>query len=306
MVSFVSLTIIIGSFILPFWKKLSVCHVVIITNFFLYFLMVGAHILSSGVVSDTPSRQVIEELGYSQSTFLQRPYTLLTALYVHGSVIHVMMNMLFLALIGAPFEDRVGAKLFFLIYILSGTAASLFSGIFTPNVYGIGASGAIFGIMGAFALKYPHDEIPFFLIFIFLPRVPVYIAVFTYGGIETAYAASGIQDGVGHMAHVGGLVAGIFLATAFLRKEVKEEKYFDSIIFKEIADETKNEDYMRIAIEIEKADEEDVRNAWLEEFFEKVKCPRCTTGKLRMDKEGIKCGCGYLKRFKDFKKERNK
>jgi len=297
--SIIAIVIIVGSLIVPFWKRLPVCYVIIITNMLLFFLVIGGHSFEEGKLIPSPSFSVVEDLGYAQAEFGHHPHSIITAMYVHGGVLHLMMNMLFLALIGAPFEERVGRRNFFIIYILSGIGASLFSGIFEPHIYGIGASGAIFGIMGAFALKYPDDEIPLFLVFIFLPRVPVYVAVFVYGGLETGYAAAGVQDGVGHMAHIGGLAFGVFMAAVVVKK--KKEQYFDSLIFKTIADETEKEEYITIAQEIEKADEKDVRDAWIDEFFEKVGCPLCGKQELKMSKEGIGCDCGYVKRFDEIR-----
>ena len=300
----VAIVIIAASLVVPFWRRLPVCYVIIVTNMLLFFLMIGGHTVEEGKLIPTPSFSVVEDLGYAQSGFFRAPYTLVTALYVHGGVLHLMMNMLFLALLGVPFEDRVGHGNFFAIYIVSGIAGSLFSGIFEPDIYGIGASGAIFGVMGAFALKYPNDEIPFFLVFLFLPRVPVYVAAFVYGGIETAYAAADPDDGIGHMAHIGGLAFGAFLA-ALVIQPGKKERYFDSLIFKTIADETEREEYINIAMEIEQADEKDVRNAWIDEFFEKVRCPVCKRQDLKMDGQGIGCVCGYEKRFDEIKLRNN-
>ena len=274
-------------------------YVIIITNMLLFFLLMADHSIEAGRLMATPSATVIDELGYAQTEAAGAPYTFITALYVHGNIIHLMMNMLFLALLGAPFEDRVGRKNFFLIYILGGIGGSLLAGIFDPNIHGIGASGAIFAIMGGFVLKYPEDEIPFFLVFIMLPRVPVYIAAFVYGSIEFAYAALDVEDGVGHIAHINGLVAGVFAAAMLMKPE--KEKFFDSLIFKTIADETEKEEFMKIGMEIERADEKDVRNAWMDTFFEKVECPDCGNPTLKMSKAGIGCQCGYIKRFSEVK-----
>ena len=299
-VSLLVMVIILVSLPLPFLKPFSACYTIIVTNMLVFFLIMGAHSIQAGTLQPFPSGGVVRDLGYVNGDLTAAPFTLLTALYIHGGIIHLIMNVLFLALLGGPFEDRIGKERFLVIYLLSGVGGSIIFGLTQSGVHGIGASGAIFGVMGAFAAKYPNDEIPFLLVFIFLPRVPVFFAFIIYGGMETAYAASGIQDGVGHFAHLGGLISGV-VAAQILVKDQKARQYFDSIIFKTIADETGKEELMKIGEEIEKADEKDVRNAWIEEFFEKVSCPSCGNTSLKMSRTGIGCQCGYLRKFSEFK-----
>ena len=81
--------------------------------------------------------------------------------------------------------------------------------------YHIGASGAVFGIMGAFAYLYPRDEIPMLLGFIFLHRVPVFIAAVVFAGAETAFFAFS-TDNIGHDTHLVSLVVGALFAPYLL------------------------------------------------------------------------------------------
>jgi membrane associated rhomboid family serine protease len=76
-------------------------------------------------------------------------YRLITAAFLHASIIHLGMNMLVLWFIGAPVEQAIGRGRFLAIYIVSGLAGSAGAIIFSPNVVTVGASGAIFGILGA-------------------------------------------------------------------------------------------------------------------------------------------------------------
>ena len=97
--------------------------------------------------------------------------TLFSSMFMHGSPMHLLMNMLILILLGVPFEDRIGSKSFLRIYVISGLLGSLLTGIISVwnqandlETIHIGASGAVFGIMGAFVLLYPRLEIPMLLL----------------------------------------------------------------------------------------------------------------------------------------------
>ena len=76
-------------------------------------------------------------------------YRLITAAFLHASIIHLGMNMLVLWFIGGPVEQAIGRGRFLAVYIVSGLAGSAGAIIFSPNVVTVGASGAIFGILGA-------------------------------------------------------------------------------------------------------------------------------------------------------------
>ena len=200
--------------------------------------------------------------------------TLLTAMFVHAGPLHLLMNMLVLLLLGAPFEERIGARRLLIVFFVGGLLASLGSGLLAlwqgQDGIHIGASGAVFAVMGAFALLYPRDEIPMLLGPLFLPRVPVILAALVFMGGETAYVAAGISDGVGHTAHAAGFVAGVFMAP-LLRPQpfsVTKMASLSHLASLEGADEE-----LRYAME---ADEPELRAAWLEKFLERAYCPECS------------------------------
>ena len=186
-----------------------ICNTIVLANFMVFMI----YIFANGDIY--PSSALVQDTGFRGNHLVtgDRPYTLITHLYIHGSIMHILMNMLFLMLMGMPFEQKIGAKKFFMIYFGSGLGAALFTGMFdvlldgsvgfaNPRIYGIGASGAIFGVMAAFAYRYPRDKIPMILFIMFLPEVQVYLAAMAYGLIETLYVFAGISDGTGHMAHI--------------------------------------------------------------------------------------------------------
>ena len=216
------------------------------------------------------------ELGFRPSYLTEPGFawaTLLTAMFLHADPPHLLMNMLVLLLLGAPFEERIGTRRLLIVFFAGGLLASLGSGLLAlwqgQDSIHIGASGAVFAVMGAFALLYPRDEIPMLLGPLFLPRVPVILAALVFMGGETAYVAAGISDGVGHTAHAAGFVAGVFMAP-LLRPQpdtVAKMASLEHLASLEGADEE-----LRYAME---ADEPELRAAWLEKFLERAHCPEC-------------------------------
>jgi membrane associated rhomboid family serine protease len=140
-------------------------------------------------------------LAFSPSTFLTRPWTLLTYAFTHVEVFHVLFNMLVLFFFGPPLEEKWGAQPFLRFYLVSAAGAALFS-LLEPNSSVIGASGAVYGVMLAFALNWPNQPVYIFGIF------PV-AAKWLVGGmavLSVLYVFGGGPPGISHWAHLGGFI----------------------------------------------------------------------------------------------------
>lgn len=147
--------------------------------------------------------------------------TILTCMFLHGGWMHFLGNMWFLYIFGDNVEDRLGHFGFLLLYLGTGIIASLahyFTGPESP-VPTIGASGAIAGVMGAYAWLYPHARVlailPLIIIMqTFVLPAPIFLGIWfafqMYSGI--AAAAAGTAVGVAWWAHIGGFVAGAAVA----------------------------------------------------------------------------------------------
>ncbi len=223
------------------------------------------------------------ELGF-RSMYLESPefglLTLISAMFMHGGPMHLLMNMLILILLGVPFEDRIGSRAFLRIYFISGIIGSLVTGsISVLNETGletinIGASGAVFGIMGGFALLYPRDEIPMLLGPIFMHRVPVLLATLVFIGMETLYVGLGTEDGIGHGTHMASFIAGVFLAPYFTsKKEVETNPEIGLERLVKLSGITKKGNYELQMIK--DSDEPELVDAWLDKFWELQECPDC-------------------------------
>ncbi|MBO3802539.1 MAG: rhomboid family intramembrane serine protease [Candidatus Brockarchaeota archaeon] len=141
-------------------------------------------------------------------------HTLLTSVYLHADPLHLFMNMLALWIFGPGCEREMGGRNFLIFYNSAGVAGSAAHVLAYPlsHVPVMGASGAVFGIMAAFAVLFPLRPI---LVFMVIPMVlPAALWAALYFLIEVVYEFSGLNPYVAHMAHIGGFAAG--LAFAFL------------------------------------------------------------------------------------------
>ena len=177
----------------------------------------------------------VEYLALKPSNFLEGKYvwTLLTHMFVHGGIFHLFVNMFVLFSIGGLCEKIIGRKRFLWFYLLSGIFAGLLSvlaagflgGGFlqkivgTPDVYMVGASGAIFGILGMLGILRPK-----LTVWLYNIPMPMLIALFVWaiGDIIGIYAPSETAN-IAHLAGLGiGVVAGIYYSKQF--KEIKPKK----------------------------------------------------------------------------------
>ena len=246
--------------------------------------------------------QALIELGF-QPVFLQslgfELLTLISSMFMHGSPMHLLMNMIILILLGVPFEDRVGSKSFLRIYLISGFFGSLLTGSISlwngdeVDTIHIGASGAVFGIMGAFVLLYPRLEIPMLLGPIFMHRVPVFLSTLVFVAMETLYVALGTSDGIGHGTHMASFIAGVFLAPYYSNKTDDNESSidFDTSQLSKVFEKTRIGSHELKMIE--ESDEPELVSAWVEKFWEIQKCPDCNTS-LTPEAECLDCGKNYF------------
>jgi membrane associated rhomboid family serine protease len=146
--------------------------------------------------------------------------TVFTSMFVHGSVVHVLGNMLYLWIFGDNVEDTLGHGTFLVFYLASGVAAVLAQVIANPSASTpmIGASGAVSGVLGAYLVLFPYAGVLTLLVlgfFIRMIRVPAvlvlgfWIVVQIVGGLAGLGRAAG--GGIAWFAHLGGFVAGLVL-----------------------------------------------------------------------------------------------
>lgn len=153
-------------------------------------------------------------------------WTIFSAMFIHGSWIHLLGNMLFLWIFGDNVEDAMGHVLYAIFYLLVGVAGALTHGFVDPNALtpAIGASGAIAGVMGAYIVLFPRATVSVIIPFLFFIPFPLpaflligfwFLAQVFSGFSSLGVDAVGAGGGIAYFAHIGGFVAGALLVNVF-------------------------------------------------------------------------------------------
>lgn len=154
--------------------------------------------------------------------------TVFTSMFMHGGWLHIIGNMLFLWVFGDNVEDIMGPARFVAFYLLSGAAAALAQIISDPSsiIPMVGASGAIGGVMGAYAISFPKARVHL-LIFLFFYITTISVPAILMLGywfllqLVSGFSSLGHQGGgVAFWAHIGGFVAGLILVYLFKREDL--------------------------------------------------------------------------------------
>jgi rhomboid family protein len=153
-------------------------------------------------------------------------YPLVTSAFLHGGWLHIILNMWTLLIFGSTLESRMGSVQFLIFYlccaVLSGYAHGYFNA--TSEVPVIGASGAIAGVIGAYALRFPRARITLLVPIVIIPLIftipalayaVIWFAIQLLQGTWDALVPS-VGDGIAWWAHIGGFVAGLVLLPVFL------------------------------------------------------------------------------------------
>ena len=164
-----------------------------------------------GVTGDAPDQP---------STWL----TLLTSMFMHGGLLHIAGNMLFLWIFGNNIEDSMGRLKFIAFYLLGGLAATAAQVAVDPDATTptLGASGAVAAVLGAYALLYPRARVVtlvFIIIFVTVIELPAWLVLFGWAALQLfsagSEAAIGGEGGVAYWAHIGGFLFGLLLIKVF-------------------------------------------------------------------------------------------
>jgi membrane associated rhomboid family serine protease len=186
--------------------------------------------ITNGVDLTTPS---VIEAGGQRVEIPHKPgpfpiqLTLLSSMFMHGSWMHIIGNMLYLWIFGDQIEDELGHVKFLIFYLLCRIAASLAHILFDWDsvIPSLGASGAIAGVLGAYLVRHPKRGVRVLMLNV-LTTVPAFIVLGGwillqfFGQVGTA---AGQASGVAYMAHIGGFVAGVLLIFVFAPRTPKRE-----------------------------------------------------------------------------------
>ena len=146
--------------------------------------------------------------------------TLFTSLFMHGGLLHLGGNMLFLWVFGDNVEHRIGHALFLIFYLAAGVIASFAQILVSPDsvIPTLGASGAISGVLGAYLVLFPTNRVMVFFFRALIP-VPAIVAIGMWAVFQFIFGIASLGEevggGVAYMAHIGGFVAGLGAGVLF-------------------------------------------------------------------------------------------
>lgn len=302
-VSLLACAIMIGSLVVAFLRKITLTYAIIIGNFFVFLISL---FYRSEIISELGFRPV-----YLSAELFPNVYTIFTSMFVHSDFLHILGNMFVFFFMGVAFEQRIGAKRFLFIYLITGICGALTHSLLNIGspIPLVGASGAIFGILGAFASAFPRDEVvmPVPIGIMFIMRIKVIYAAILFALFETVIVLFSGPTSISHFAHLGGLASGVVLAAVLLRKQSQRREGFpqtgpvnymqitkaDALNFSHLRQLARTPEQNAILQRIEKETILQARDMWLEHFLEKVSCPVCNRP-LSHQKRRVWCEQGHF------------
>jgi membrane associated rhomboid family serine protease len=168
----------------PWVKRLLIANTVV------FLLLLGAPVL-------------VDWLAFVPTQAFRRPWTLVTYMFLHAGFFHLFFNMLILFFFGPPLEGMWGGREFLKFYLVAGLGGAILSMVFAPQWPIVGASGAIYGVMLAFAMNWPNMHIHIWGI---LPVKAKWLVAFLTAA-SILPLIGGARDGIAHWAHLGGFAA---------------------------------------------------------------------------------------------------
>jgi membrane associated rhomboid family serine protease len=180
------------------------------------------------VCEGTPEYEEAEARDQSFVPLGEAPWwaTVLLSMFMHGGLLHIAFNMLFLWIFGNNVEDSMGRPRYLGFYLLAGIIAVYSQALIDPGstVPTIGASGAVAGVLGGYLLLLPHARVLtliFIIFFVTLVEIPAYVMLGIWFALQflpaVGQVATPVEGGVAYLAHVGGFVFGLAAIRLFAK-----------------------------------------------------------------------------------------
>jgi membrane associated rhomboid family serine protease len=303
--------VIVVTYLFALWRGMSFTAATVIAN-------VVVFVIYSAPMNNAIFEDVVRTLGFDNTSLRtgEQLWGLFTHMYIHANFLHVFFNMFILFIMGIHFEDRVGWKWMAIVYWGTGVlGGALVTGYLTlpAEIIGIGASGAISGVLGAFAIMYPWDRVPMVIIFIILPRVQVAFGALVFILFQTFLLMFAVQlpgmGNVSYMAHLAGAMVGVAFGYVMMRMGVEKPtpgsrlgKRLDNLDYTPLGDlaysPANKERYQALVAE----DIPEVKEVLLEDLVSRLRCPRCSSI-ITLKGTHVRCeGCDWradLRRGRD-------
>ena len=165
-------------------------------------------------------RTITPLLEFVPVNVLMRPWSVITYMFLHGGLGHIFWNMLGLYFFGPRVEQRMGSNRFITLYLISGIAGALLSVVLAPRNPIIGASGAVLGVLMAFARFWPRERL---MVWGIIPIEARWL-VLIYAALDLWSGFGGSRSGVANFAHLGGF-AGALLYLVYLEQRQGSKRF---------------------------------------------------------------------------------
>ncbi len=171
------------------------------------WILIGINLLL--FIATSINRDLIWFLGLQPAGFLDRPWTLVTNLFIHASIWHILANMVTLFFFGGFLCRLIGVRNFLIAYFAGGILGNIFYLLLAPSYsIGIGASGAIYALAGVLVVMMPNLRV---LLYFVIP-MPLWVVILVF------FVLWSFIPGVAWQAHLGGLVFGLVMGFFFRRR----------------------------------------------------------------------------------------
>ena len=178
-------------------------------NLNILWFLIGLNVLIF-IITLLKPQEVISLLGLTPSLLSEQPWTIISSMFVHGSIWHILFNMISLYFLGSFFFRAAGERNFLTVFFLGGLAGNiLFILLANPLSTGIGASGAVFAIGGALAVIVPRVPVYIFFIPIAMPLWVAILIFFLFSFLPR----------IAWQAHLGGLLLGVIVGLILRRRK---------------------------------------------------------------------------------------
>lgn len=161
-------------------------------------------------LSQYPSGAMVDQFGIQRQGLASHPWTLVTSLFLHYGIYHILGNMLTLFWFGMVLVGLIGETKFLVLYFGAGIIGNLVFVGLAPHSVAVGASGAIFGVAGALAVMRPRAKVMIF---------PIPVPLDLWIAVVLGFVVLSFLPGVGWQAHLGGLATGLAAGWYFRRWE---------------------------------------------------------------------------------------
>ncbi|MCL1904743.1 MAG: rhomboid family intramembrane serine protease [Methanomassiliicoccaceae archaeon] len=216
-VSWIVIAVIVITLVMLLHRRFSPTMILLSSNIIIFAIMF--------VAFQNSYNFTLEELGFKPAMSYrgEEPWTLITSLFIHADISHLMFNMLFLMLIGFPLESMIGKRRFVAVFLVGGLigTAAFEVAASDPLLLLVGCSGSISALLGAMIVLCPREKVSFFVGPFITNRFTIWVPAVLWIVMQSVLLAFD-DSPVAYVAHIGGFAGGI--ATAWL---VRPKYYYE-------------------------------------------------------------------------------